>query len=462
MIARFCVLPLILILTACIHARHITGEYHSSQSEFNLVKWTLDEDDKSISVAVTRSLPSTSFANGSDALISGQERWFAVGWSHVHVGMSDTDMIFFWDSLNASSCSISDRHSNGPHEPPKDDHQDVEFVSYQIDRPTPNSNDKFVSLTCTVKRALITDDPRDEQLVPGMMKMGFAYGSFLSDGVSLAKHPKGTVRTFDVDLFRPFYFNDVAGAESTRRWQSIFFWHGFFMIVAWCLLMLPGMWLARYFKVQMPKWFTYHWRIQAVAFVFMLVGFVLAWVALSGRIDTSPHGLIGFTVVFAMTAQVVLGYLSNALWFEGKPPHWYPDKMHWWLGRLAGILGLVNLFFGIDAFDEKFGLHSSAAWFMMACVTILGVIAPSLFFELFMGQKHEHEQYQQQQQLVSDEEDAEAEGRPSTSAELLISPDGRRIKGMRFSAQTYRWVLISSIIVLGIFSFGFLLSLIYG
>lgn len=245
--------------------------------------------------------------------------------------------------------------------------------------------------------------------------------------------------------------------------------------------MVPGVWLARYFKVIVPAWFKHHWRVQAVAVVIALVAVLLAFVGMllftlisgvSSRFlfltahtphtnnvtdkryyfDPSPHSILGLTIVALILLQVLLGYLSNALWHAGKPPHFFPDKLHWYCGRLALVLGIVNIYLGTREYVMAFDVRAAAGgwavvgvmgavvvgatimmeWgmFDMELMVLTLILSCSLIFSLTgMGQKHEHEQLEREER---EERYARFESMPLINGDVdvpgaaapLLSSDG--------------------------------------
>jgi hypothetical protein len=40
--------------------------------------------------------------------------------------------------------------------------------------------------------------------------------------------------------------------------------------------MIPGTWLARYYKVFVPGWFSYHWKVQLAGTLIAITGIIVA------------------------------------------------------------------------------------------------------------------------------------------------------------------------------------------
>lgn len=185
--------------------------------------------------------------------------------------------------------------------------------------------------------------------------------------------------------------------------------------------MVPATLLARYYKRFIPVWFKIHYRIHCFALFTTLLAFWAIWAHSEYELEfNSIHTVLGFVLVLAAVfGQSLLGYLSNKLWFPGKPPHWYPDKMHWWLGRGILVAGMINCFLGIDKYAEYVPptiwspKKLTASWWFISLVLVTLVIWIA-FCEFVIGQQHEH--------LFMDHDNANEERDDAASSnEQLIS-----------------------------------------
>lgn len=339
------------------------------------------------------------------------KQWFAIALNPDKTTMSNTDMIFtmFSNDNNGSHCDAQDRWSDSKTTiPPRLDTEvggsnDITNVTF-----AQNKEDGVVIKSCSFTRKLITGDDKDCDIrMDGPMRLSIAFGD-IDGGGDFAKHVK-TIRGITLN------FAEVNGGTSTRpgsgyfdgstrslqhvpdvnRSQDLIFWHATLMIIAWFVLMIPMTFLARYMKASVPTWFSLHWKLQAFACIATLVGVVLALISLDWKAYVDTHVVIGFIVFCLLFVQVTLGYLSNALFYEGKPPGVW-DKSHWWVGRLILVLGCVNIYFGIVSFSEAVTDSNSQssiesdliAWYASAIVLLM---ASFILAETFMGQKHEYQ-----------------------------------------------------------------------
>jgi hypothetical protein len=120
-------------------------------------------------------------------------------------------------------------------------------------------------------------------------------------------------------------------------------------------------------------------------------------VTLAGEVifdSNQPHHILGSIVIMLSLIEVGLGFFSNCMWKEGKPPHIVHDKLHWYVGRLTWVLAIANIIVGFYAYMSLRVLATTlfGLGLFMYAVAIL-------YLELTIGQGHEH--------LMSDGPDSE-------------------------------------------------------
>ncbi|KAJ3137022.1 hypothetical protein HK101_003927 [Irineochytrium annulatum] len=146
--------------------------------------------------------------------------------------------------------------------------------------------------------------------------------------------------------------------------------HGAVMVVGWGVLPAVGVFIARYMKDRLGHlWYILHsWIMQGGVVACTVIGLVLIEVEVSPGprfVPDHPHKVLGCILVFGiLPAQIILGHVSDRLWTaERRAVPWW-DKAHWWLGRLAGTLGVVVIFLGIWLYGTETTvlLACFAAW----------------------------------------------------------------------------------------------------
>jgi hypothetical protein len=165
--------------------------------------------------------------------------------------------------------------------------------------------------------------------------------------------------------------------------------HGALMLLAFGFLAPAGTFVARYLKGIGHPWYLIHMGIQYTLLALMFAAFVIIENDLGPRRDAhfrNPHTIIGLTIVILTFVQVLLGILANAFFKAGREgPPLFPDKAHWWLGRLVILYAFANCFIGFDQYGFT-GNHNApfisfAVW--LALVALLFLIA-----EIITGQTH--------------------------------------------------------------------------
>ncbi|KAI9353234.1 hypothetical protein DFJ73DRAFT_828734 [Zopfochytrium polystomum] len=168
--------------------------------------------------------------------------------------------------------------------------------------------------------------------------------------------------------------------------------HGIFMFLGWAVFPVVGIFTARYLKDALGhNWYRIH--------VGCMVGGTLLFTALGlAAIElqvpstakrfvgdgTSSHRPLGTVIALAiLPAQIILGYVSNALFSPTRTsiPWW--DQLHWWVGRAVMILSIVELYLGLDLYGSSVAIK---ALYWVWIVLVVGVLAGGHF--LYGGAVH--------------------------------------------------------------------------
>ncbi|KAI9349180.1 hypothetical protein BDR26DRAFT_799019, partial [Obelidium mucronatum] len=154
------------------------------------------------------------------------------------------------------------------------------------------------------------------------------------------------------------------GGNSGNNAISLLFLHGLFMFIAWSVIPFVAVFIARYMKDRWGhRWYLAHkWLMLYGVGLFTVAGLltvelnITPYDGLVRLIGGSNHGIIGTVVALIIyPLQILLGYVSNALWTAERTeiPWW--DKVHWWLGRAVIILAIVNTYLGLVAYRVDVG-----------------------------------------------------------------------------------------------------------
>lgn len=119
--------------------------------------------------------------------------------------------------------------------------------------------------------------------------------------------------------------------------------HGLLMILAFLVLYPLGIYLLRSGR---PTAFNYHWTIQSLGNVSVLLGGVIGYFNSHGI--SIMHQYMGFVIVMALAAQSVLGWRHHVFFAQNNftRKNW-TSPAHIWLGRVLGPVAFINIFTGL-------------------------------------------------------------------------------------------------------------------
>ncbi|KAL4941874.1 hypothetical protein BDV06DRAFT_172624 [Aspergillus oleicola] len=134
--------------------------------------------------------------------------------------------------------------------------------------------------------------------------------------------------------------------------------HGFLMSAAFLILYPAGVFAMR---SRSPKSFTYHWTLQLIASIFILIGMGIGLLR-AHKID-SLHHFIGLTVVVCSIIQIALGWRHHIFFVQTLKRQW-ASHGHIWLGRIFLFLGWTNVITGLLLTGHGWSLISLTASFI--------------------------------------------------------------------------------------------------
>jgi hypothetical protein len=185
--------------------------------------------------------------------------------------------------------------------------------------------------------------PIDDMMAPmGNISMIYAYKDTPVQNNTLLFHDH-----FGVIPSINFFSNGSFAEEvknSTFRYKRA---HAILMFVSWYICPSIAVFLARFMKGSLGVWwFRLHFGLMSTSLVMSTIAMILIFVAQKVSFS-GAHQYFGMTLFCLMFVQVFLGVFIDKLFnpYRLSIP-WY-DKIHWWLGRLLCILGIVTIFLGI-------------------------------------------------------------------------------------------------------------------
>jgi hypothetical protein len=167
--------------------------------------------------------------------------------------------------------------------------------------------------------------------------------------------------------------------------------HGILMTFAWCVAPYIGVFIARYLKDVLGVW----WYRLHVALMLGGSGMVSVAALVLKILYTKPphfttlHQRMGLALEAALVLQIVLGFVSNALWKPTRTtiPWW--DQLHWWLGRVCLGLGVVVVSLGFPEYNHATSGEPISMLLVVLFWTWIGLFLVAMLAGQFVfGQVH--------------------------------------------------------------------------
>lgn len=173
----------------------------------------------------------------------------------------------------------------------------------------------------------------------------------------------------------------AAQAAYTIRGKTVRDWlwhlHGFILCCTFFIGYPLGVYFLRSSKQQANgESFNLHWTIQALATVGLSIGAFIGYV--QSRSISVTHQYVGIFIVFAIGAQMLLGWRHHIKFLEVKRKTWL-SKIHIGLGRVVMPLGFINILSGMKL--RQYG------WFTMLLVLVL-IVVEIVFFAVYLRAAH--------------------------------------------------------------------------
>jgi len=216
--------------------------------------------------------------------------------------------------------------------------------------------------TVIFKRFLVTSDVNDSPYsLDGNTGISWAYQPTTTGPANppynIEQHLPDTKKPININ-----FSNGAGGGLGALDQQKLA--HGVLMGVIWAIAIPITSFIARYLKSQLGHaWFEIHRIVNGIAMLIQLAAFILAVIFVQGLHFNNAHKIIGLIVFILGTVQPVLGVIADRLFDpnrESAPI--FPDKIHWVIGWLSLLLGLVNIPLGAFYFPSpQAGLIATAA-----------------------------------------------------------------------------------------------------
>jgi len=267
-------------------------------------------------------------------LIGQTPGWVAIGIANDG-GMPYSDIALGWvdDSNNSHffACNVGSSRDR----PTYDLQQNLNLISFS--RTSTTTNFKW-------SRKLVITDPGYISITNKQFYLIWAYNN--NGGTSNNDYSQHLPNTRGVAIVN--FFTGMASNNDTTKSKI----HGLLMLVSWGVLAIIAIFVARFGKQSFgTKWFPLHWGLLSMAILLTIVAFCLIVAQrqqenLAHFNDT--HEEFGLLTVVLCLVQTFFGYLADQLFdTQRKSAPLFPDKVHWWLGRLTGSAALISIVLGL-------------------------------------------------------------------------------------------------------------------
>eukprot|EP00300_Choanocystis_sp_HF-7_P033748 c46168_g1_i1.p1 GENE.c46168_g1_i1~~c46168_g1_i1.p1 ORF type:complete len:274 (-),score=44.81 c46168_g1_i1:73-774(-) len=133
--------------------------------------------------------------------------------------------------------------------------------------------------------------------------------------------------------------------------------HVILMALAWLFLVPCSVLVARFCKALLGVWwFRVHMALGLLVLAATVAGFALGLLYSTDDFKGSniAHKILGQAIVVITIGQCLLGAVADRMWSPSRDRvPIFPDRVHWWAGRLAAAGGLTNCVLGVLAFGFR-------------------------------------------------------------------------------------------------------------
>ena len=199
------------------------------------------------------------------------------------------------------------------------------------------------------KRKLVTGDEwdlpiKDDNAGHVKSKLIYAVGDGNPD--MMQGHRNDHMGSISVDLFE-------GSAARQLNVRLMFRAHGIIMGVSWAVLIPMAIFFSRFMRAH-TWWFRAHTLCATLGAAGSVVGIAIAILAVQStggthfQLRSNPHQFIGGLLLLGGLLQPVLGVIADYKWDPArKAAPWWPDRVHWYFGRLLFTAAFVNITLGI-------------------------------------------------------------------------------------------------------------------
>jgi hypothetical protein len=287
--------------------------------------------------------------------------WVGIGWhcmesscNETYSKMTEADFaiaLFNADgSLDKVIDGVASREKNGFKMPPSDiemngtnDFFDVR--GYQTKQPP------FTTFTFT--RKFVTKDFNDHKWMNTTTRFIWAHGNLegKNDPNTFGFHGD-YADVFQINLFlAPEQQQSTAPADDTAALVAVLItYHGSLMVFGFAFCMSFGIFVARNLKAY-KWWFSLHIILQVIGAMSVFTAFgLIIWAKIAGEYPhfASVHSRFGLSTLLVVFLNVIMGVVADRMFEPSRTKvPFFPDKVHWWLGRSIFGLAMATIILGM-------------------------------------------------------------------------------------------------------------------
>ncbi|RGB28169.1 heme peroxidase [Rhizophagus diaphanus] len=298
--------------------------------------------------------------------MSSTNSWFGIGFNPNGNGMTDTDMMIFWNENN----SVTGKNFKGI---------GLGIVPKQLD-----NNDQIITIISQKAEGGLSSvevtrpiNNKNGKSLDGDIEMVYAWNP---NSHSLTYH--GGNRGKRMINFRTGTTTDLT--DNKRRLFKI---HGIAMFSVWGVLFPCSVWIVRYLRHN-DNYMVQHRNLNLFGGMMVAVFAAVALTATTAH-GTSPHAIMGIVIISIMVLQISLGIL--AIWSLANVESAstgivrYLKHLHFYLGAVLLLAAWTNIILGMMTYDKKFsgdrGENRKYIWIYTGWLLIFGfVITISEFY----------------------------------------------------------------------------------
>jgi hypothetical protein len=106
------------------------------------------------------------------------------------------------------------------------------------------------------------------------------------------------------------------------------------------------------------------------------------------------HAILGIIIIVLVAWQMILGIVADRVWQakhkktgEFPATTWFPDRTHWWVGRVILVIACINIFLGIAEMGYSWPFYVGWAIFCILLI-VLFIVGFLYFFKVAAHKGH--------------------------------------------------------------------------